>query len=121
VVDLSLSSNEEYLIPDTSRDFEFAQCLYCEFNHAFLGPLADDKIIILSNCDEKKEQMCEKSTSAEVASAPAAVNPASSTSTDDVDAPVEAKNNSSDSQGLIRSLAVETAAKMIPARLRLPR
>jgi hypothetical protein len=43
--------------------------------------------------------MREKSTSAEVASALAAVNPASSTSADDVDAPVGAKNDSSDNQG----------------------
>jgi hypothetical protein len=96
VVDLSSSSNEEDLIPDTSRDFEFAQCLYCKFNHAFLRPPGAGTIIILSDCDEEKEQVREKSTSAKAASASAAVNPASSTSTDDADALVGAKNDSSD-------------------------
>jgi hypothetical protein len=54
VVDLSSSLNEEDLIPDTSHDFEFAQCLYGELHRALLGPPGDGKIIILSNSDEEK-------------------------------------------------------------------
>jgi hypothetical protein len=64
MVDLSSSSDEEDLIPDTSHDFEFTQCLYDELNHALLGPPGDDKIIILSDFDEGKEEVHEeKSTS----------------------------------------------------------
>jgi hypothetical protein len=49
VVDLSSSSDEENLIPDTSHDFEYTQRLYSELNHALLGPPGDGKIIILSS------------------------------------------------------------------------
>jgi hypothetical protein len=100
VVDLSSSSDPEDLIPDTSHDFEFAQRLYDELNHALLGPPSDDKIIILNNSDEKKEEVREgKSTGTEDVVASAAVNLASTASADDVNAPVGAKNNNSDDQG----------------------
>jgi hypothetical protein len=100
VVDLSSSSDEEYLILDTSRDFEFTQRLYGELNRALPGPPGDGKIIILSDFDEEKEDVHEeKSTDAEDVAASAAVNPTSTTSSDDVDAPAGAKNDNSDDQG----------------------
>jgi hypothetical protein len=65
VVELSSSSDEGELIHDTCHDFEFAQRLYGELDHAFLGVPGDGKIIILNNFDEEKEEACEeKSTSA---------------------------------------------------------
>jgi hypothetical protein len=99
VVDLSSSSDEEDLVPDTSHDFEFAQRLFGKLNRAFLGPPDDDKIIILSDSDEeKKEVREEKSTGTEDATASIAVNPTSFASTDDTNAPTGAKNDNSDDQ-----------------------
>jgi hypothetical protein len=48
-------------VPSTICDFEFAQCLFNELNHAFLGPPDDDKIIILSGFDEKKRRCMKRS------------------------------------------------------------
>jgi hypothetical protein len=61
VVDMSSSSDEEDLIPDTSHDFEFAQCLYDELNRDLLGLPGDGKIIILSDSDEKKRRCARRS------------------------------------------------------------
>jgi hypothetical protein len=52
VVDLSSSSDEEGLIPDTSRDEEIARRLFGNLNRAVLGPPGDGKVIILSDFDE---------------------------------------------------------------------
>jgi hypothetical protein len=99
VVDLSSSSNEEDHIPNTSHDFKFVQCLFSELNRALLGPPDDSKIIIIIDSDEEKEEVCEgKSTDTEDTGASAAVNPASTASANDVDAPTGAKNNNSDDQ-----------------------
>jgi hypothetical protein len=54
VIDLSSSSNEEDLITATSHDFAFAQRLFGELNRVIVGPPGDDKIIILSDCDEEE-------------------------------------------------------------------
>jgi hypothetical protein len=90
VVDLSSSSDEEYLILDTSRDFEFTQRLYGELNRALPGPPGDGKIIILSDFDEEKEDVHEeKSTDAEDVAASAAVNPVLTAFTDDINTPAE--------------------------------
>jgi hypothetical protein len=55
VVDLSSSSNEEGLIPDTLHDEEFARRLFGGLNHDVLGPSGDGNIIILSDFDEEEE------------------------------------------------------------------
>jgi hypothetical protein len=89
VIDLSSSSDEKDFFADTSRDFEFAQRLYGELNHDFLGTPSDGKIIILSDLDEEKKVCEEKSTGTEDVSASAAVNPASTTSVEDAGAPAE--------------------------------
>jgi hypothetical protein len=100
VVDLSSSSDEEDLIPDTSHDFEFAQRLYGELNCAFLISPGNGKIIILSNSGEEKEEVREeKSTGVREAVPSAVVNPASTASVDDANAPVGVKNDNSDDQG----------------------
>jgi hypothetical protein len=55
VVDLSSSSDEEGLIPDTSRDKEFVKKLFSNLNRSVIGPPDDGKIIILSDFDEEEE------------------------------------------------------------------
>jgi hypothetical protein len=90
MIDLSSSSDEEDFIADTSRDFEFTQRLYGELNRDLLGPPDDGKVIILSDSDDKKEEACEeKSVGAEDAAASSAVNPISTTFTDDIGSPAE--------------------------------
>jgi hypothetical protein len=60
VVDLSSSSDEEGLIPDTSQDEEFAKRLFGDLNCDILGPLDDGKIIILSDSDDEEEELREE-------------------------------------------------------------
>jgi hypothetical protein len=55
VVDLSSSSDEECLIPDILRDGEFTKKLFGNLNR-------DGKIIILSDPDEKEEEVREEKT-----------------------------------------------------------
>jgi hypothetical protein len=121
VVDLSSSLDEEDLIPDTSRNFEFAQRLYGELNHALLGPSGDGQIIILSDSDEEKEEVHEeKSTDA------------GDTTAYEQSTPPQPPPPTTPMllwgqrmiivmiKGLIRRLAVRTAAEMSPMSLRLP-
>jgi hypothetical protein len=90
VVDLFSPLDEEEPIHDTTRDFEFAQCLFGELNHDLLGPHDDGKVIILSDSDKEKEDVHEeKSAGAEDAATSVAVNPVSTTSTDDIGTLVE--------------------------------
>jgi hypothetical protein len=70
--------------------FEFAQRLYGELNRGFLGPPGDSKIIILNDSDVEKEEVREeKSSSLEDVAASTAVNPASTSSANDADAPTK--------------------------------
>jgi hypothetical protein len=114
-VDLSSSSNEECLIADMSHDEEFARRLFGDLNHDFLGPLSDGKIIILSDSDEKEEEVCEEKTDdVKTATSSAARSPAPTTST--VDADDTDKGDAPD-----RVICDSSAAEMKPACLRLPR
>jgi hypothetical protein len=56
---VDLSSNEEDLIPDTSRDEEFNKRLFGDFNREIFELPDDDKVIVLSDSDEEKE-VCEE-------------------------------------------------------------
>jgi hypothetical protein len=47
VVDLSSSSDEGEIIPDTSHDFEFTQRLYGELNRALLGLMTRPRLLLL--------------------------------------------------------------------------
>jgi hypothetical protein len=67
VVDLSSSSDEEGLIPDTSWDKEFARRLFDDINRVVLRPPGDSKVIILSDSDEKEEVREEDATDVEAA------------------------------------------------------
>jgi hypothetical protein len=62
VVDLSSSLDEEDLIPDITRDAKFAKKLFGDLNRKLLGPLGDDKIIILSDSNEEKVKVHEEDT-----------------------------------------------------------
>jgi hypothetical protein len=97
MIDLSSSSDEEGLIPDVSRDFEFAHRLYGELNRDLLRPPDDDKIIVLSDSDDEKVEVHEeKSTGTKDVAASAGINPASTASADTDDAPTGANNDNSD-------------------------
>jgi hypothetical protein len=53
VIDLSLSSDEENFITNTSRDTKLARNFFCDLNRDILGLPSDDKIIILDDSDEE--------------------------------------------------------------------
>jgi hypothetical protein len=55
VIDLSLPSDEENFIADTSRDAEFTRKLFDYLSCDILGPPGDSKVIILDDSDEEKE------------------------------------------------------------------
>jgi hypothetical protein len=97
VVDLSLSSDEEGLIVDVSRDEKFARRLFGDLNHDVLGPPDDGKIIILNDSVEEEEEVYEeRTTSTKDATTSTTVNPASTASADADDAPTGVKNDNSD-------------------------
>jgi hypothetical protein len=48
---VDLSSNEEDIFPETSRDEEFTRKLLGGLNHGLLGPPNDSNVIILSDFD----------------------------------------------------------------------
>jgi hypothetical protein len=75
VVDLSSSSDEEILIANTSRDFEFAQKLFGELNCAILGPPSDGKMIILDDSKEEEEVREETTTDTDATPSAAAERP----------------------------------------------
>jgi hypothetical protein len=98
VVDLSSSSDEEDLIPDTSHDFKFVQHLYGELNLALLGPPGDGKVIVISDSDEEMEAHEETITEAEAtpfATAEKSLTPTASPAITDED-PGATPNDSSD-------------------------
>jgi hypothetical protein len=88
VLDLSSSSDEEGLIPDILWDNKFTKKLFGDINRDVLGPPGNCKIIILSDYDEEEGEVREKNTiGTKTAATFAAVNPASTASTDADDAP----------------------------------
>jgi hypothetical protein len=62
VVDLSLSSDEEGLIHDTSRDEKFTRRFFGDLNHDVLEPPGVDKVIIFSDSNEEEEEVHEETT-----------------------------------------------------------
>jgi hypothetical protein len=55
MIDLSLSSDEETFIANTSHDAEFASKLFGDHNRDILRPPGDGKVIILNDSDEEKK------------------------------------------------------------------
>jgi hypothetical protein len=97
VVDLSSSSNEEGLIPDTSQDVEFVKKLSGDLNLDVLGPPGDGKMIILSDSNEEEEEVREeKTTDAKAAPSSAARSSISTASISADDAPVGVQDDNSD-------------------------
>jgi hypothetical protein len=86
VVDLSSSSNEEGLIPDTSRDEEFTRKLFGDLNCDVLSPPDDGNIIIILNDSDEEEEVHE-GDAADTKAAPSSVvrSPTPTTSATDAD------------------------------------
>jgi hypothetical protein len=62
---VDLSSDEEDIFPDTSRDEEFAKKLFGDLNRELLGLPGDNNIIVLSGSDEEEEVHEEDTVNAE--------------------------------------------------------
>jgi hypothetical protein len=99
MIDISLSSDEENFIVDTSRDAEFARKLFGYLNRNILRPPNDGKVIILNDSDEEKEAPDAKTADTELTTTSAAINPVPTASATADDAHEGAKNNNSDDQG----------------------
>jgi hypothetical protein len=52
---VDLSSDEEYLFPDTSWDEDFTKRLFGDLNRGLLGPPGGDCVIIISDSNEEEE------------------------------------------------------------------
>jgi hypothetical protein len=85
VVDLSSSSDEEGLIPDTSHDEEFARRLFDDLNNDVLKPLGDSKVTILSDSDEEEKVHEETAATSNAAPSSAIRSPAPTASAADAD------------------------------------
>jgi hypothetical protein len=85
LLDLSSSSNEEGLIPDTLCDEEFARRLFGNLNHDVLRSPDDGNIIILSDSDEEEEVCKDDVAYAKVVPSSAAGILASTASTANID------------------------------------
>jgi hypothetical protein len=121
MIKLSLSSDEENFIADTSRDAEFTKKLFGDLNRNILGPLGDGKVIVLDDFDEEKEAQEKKMAGTKLVATSAAVNPALTTSVVVDNAPVGAKTIIVMIRGPITRLVAATATEVVPGSLRPPR
>jgi hypothetical protein len=121
VIDLSISSNEENFIADTSCDAEFGRKLFDDLNRDILGPPGDDKVIILDDSNEEKEAPDEKTVGTELAATSAAINSAPTASVVADDAPKGAKMIIVMIRDPIRRLVAATAMEVVTVCLRPPR
>jgi hypothetical protein len=85
VVDLSSSSDEEGLIPNTSWDEEFARRLFNNLNSNVLVLPGDSKVIMLSDSDEEEEAREKTAAGADVAPSTAVKSPTPTTSSVNAD------------------------------------
>jgi hypothetical protein len=120
VIDLSLSSDEENFIADTSRDAEFVRKFFGDLNRDILGLPGDDKVIILNDSDEEKEAPDEKTTNIELAATSVAVNLVPTASAVADDASKGAKMIIVMIRGPIRRPVVATTMEVVMVRLRSP-
>jgi hypothetical protein len=100
MINLSLSSDEENFIADTSCDAKFTRKPFGDLNCDILRPPGDGKVIILDDSDEEKEALDEKTVGTELAATSAAVNPMPTATAVVDDAHERVKNDNSDDQGL---------------------
>jgi hypothetical protein len=96
MIDLSLFSDEENFIADTSRDAEFIRKLFGDLNRDILRPPGDGKVIILDDFDQEKEAPDEKTVGTKLTATSAAVNLMPTPFAAAVDAPEGAKNDNND-------------------------
>jgi hypothetical protein len=81
---VNLSSDEEDVVPYTSRDEDLARKLFGDLNCGLLGPPDDNNVIFISNSEE--EEVCEDDhADANAAPSSLRVSPTLSTSTPDND------------------------------------
>jgi hypothetical protein len=122
VVDLSSSSDEKGLIPDTSRNEEFARMLFSDLNRDVVRLPGDSKVIILSDSNMEEEEVREEeATGAEAMPTSAAEIPALTASATNIDeAPKGCKMIIVVVALLIRKLMVAAMAEMKPVCLGLP-
>jgi hypothetical protein len=105
VVDLSSSSDEEGLIPDTTWDEEFAKRLFSDLNRDVLGPPSDSKVIVLSDSDEEEEAHEKTITDANATPSAAMKSPSPTASTADADEdPKRMQDDNSDGLALDREI-----------------
>jgi hypothetical protein len=88
---VDISSDEEYLIPDTSWDEKFTKKLFSDLNRELLGPVDDGKVIILNDSDEEEEDVADT----EATPSSTAKSLAPTVSTIDVDDVLEGVQDSS--------------------------
>jgi hypothetical protein len=121
MIKLSLSSDEENFIANTSRDAEFTKKLFGDLNCNILRPLGDGKVIILDDFDEEKEVQEQKMAGTKLVATSAAVNPALTTSVVADNAPVGVKTIIVMIRGPITRLVAATTTEVVPGSLRPPR
>jgi hypothetical protein len=121
MIDLSLSSDEENFIDDTSHDVEFDRKLFYDLNCSIIGPPGDGKTIILDDSNEEKEAPDDKTADTELTTTSTVVNPVPTASAVADDAPEGAKNDNSDDQGPIMRPVATTTMEVVTVRLRTPR
>jgi hypothetical protein len=106
---VDLSSDEEDMFPDTSRDEEFARKLFDDLNCGLLGPSDNSNAIVLNDSDEEKE-VCEEDAADAEAAPPSVGNFPGPT----ISAPTTLRRP-------IRGQMIVMMVEMRPVSLRLPR
>jgi hypothetical protein len=118
MIDLSLSSDEENFIADTSHNAEFTKKLFGDHNRDIFGPPGDGKLIILDDSNKEKEVPDENTAGTKLVAIFAVVNPASIASVVADDAPMGVKMIIVMIRGPIRRLAAAMAMEVASVRLR---
>jgi hypothetical protein len=105
VVDLSSSSDERGLIPNTSWDAEFTRRLFGDLNRDVLGSSGDGKVIILSDSDEEEEAREETAATTDATPSTAVKSPAPTASAIEADEdPKGMQDDNSDGLALDREI-----------------
>jgi hypothetical protein len=89
---VDLSSDEAYLLSDTSWDEDFAKILFGDLNRGLLRPPDNCKVIIISDSDEEEEHE-EDVVDADAAPPFAKKSPAPTASTADTDDTTKGTSN----------------------------
>jgi hypothetical protein len=90
---VDLSSDEAYLLSDTSWDEDFIKILFGDLNRGLLGPPDNCKVIIISDSDEEEEEHEEDVVDADAAPPFAKKSPAPTASIADTDDTTKGTSN----------------------------